>query len=66
MAGDEKRFKSAFDSLHALAYFAPEVDQALTGIGLRGRRRRVPGGRFRPAPLLRTKITLCSENRVRF
>ncbi|MEU8636759.1 hypothetical protein AB0C38_31695 [Amycolatopsis sp. NPDC048633] len=35
MAGDEKRFKSAFDSLHALAYFAPEVDQALTGIGLR-------------------------------
>ena len=26
MAGDEKRFKSAFDSLHALAYFAPEVD----------------------------------------
>ncbi|GAB3166674.1 hypothetical protein GCM10027258_91070 [Amycolatopsis stemonae] len=35
MAGDEKRFKSAFDSLHALAYFAPEVDEALTGIGLR-------------------------------
>jgi hypothetical protein len=35
MAGDEKRFKSAFDSLHALAYFAPEVDQALTGAGLR-------------------------------
>ncbi|VVJ18335.1 Uncharacterised protein [Amycolatopsis camponoti] len=35
MAGDEKRFKSAFDSLHALAYFAPEVDQALTGVGLR-------------------------------
>jgi hypothetical protein len=35
MAGDETRFKSAFDSLHALAYFAPEVDQALTGIGLR-------------------------------
>ncbi|HEY3471989.1 MAG TPA: hypothetical protein VGL47_43125 [Amycolatopsis sp.] len=35
MAGDEKRFKSAFDSLHALAYFAPEVDAALTGIGLR-------------------------------
>ncbi|MEV6832634.1 hypothetical protein [Amycolatopsis sp. NPDC051102] len=35
MAGDEKRFKSAFDSLHALSYFAPEVDAALTGIGLR-------------------------------
>jgi hypothetical protein len=35
MAGDEKRFKSAFDSLHALAYFAPEVDAALTGAGLR-------------------------------
>ncbi|MEV7091233.1 hypothetical protein AB0M80_00175 [Amycolatopsis sp. NPDC051045] len=35
MAGDEKRFKSAFDSLHALAYFAPEVDAALTGTGLR-------------------------------
>ncbi|UOX86144.1 hypothetical protein MUY14_30865 [Amycolatopsis sp. FBCC-B4732] len=35
MAGDEKRFKSAFDSLHALAYFAPEVDEALTGAGLR-------------------------------
>ncbi|MEU4249256.1 hypothetical protein AB0F15_17780 [Amycolatopsis sp. NPDC026612] len=35
MAGDEKRFKAAFDSLHALAYFAPEVDAALTGIGLR-------------------------------
>ncbi|EOD57624.1 SCO6745 family protein [Amycolatopsis vancoresmycina] len=35
MAGDEQRFKSAFDSLHALAYFAPEVDAALTGIGLR-------------------------------
>jgi helix-turn-helix protein len=35
MAGDEKRFKAAFDSLHALAYFVPEVDAALTGIGLR-------------------------------
>ncbi|SFW92452.1 SCO6745 family protein [Amycolatopsis australiensis] len=35
MAGDEQRFKSAFDSLHALAYFAPEVDAALTGAGLR-------------------------------
>ncbi|MET8853519.1 hypothetical protein [Amycolatopsis sp. NPDC004625] len=35
MAGDEKRFKAAFDSLHALAYFAPEVDAALTGTGLR-------------------------------
>ncbi|MEA5365662.1 hypothetical protein VA596_39475 [Amycolatopsis sp., V23-08] len=35
MAGNEKQFKSAFDSLHALAYFAPEVDAALTGIGLR-------------------------------
>ena len=35
MAGDEKWFKSAFDSLHALAYFAPEVDQALVAIGLR-------------------------------
>jgi hypothetical protein len=35
MAGDEKRFKRAFDSLHALAYFAPEVDAALTGAGLR-------------------------------
>ncbi|MEV4057869.1 hypothetical protein AB0J55_42250 [Amycolatopsis sp. NPDC049688] len=35
MAGDETRFKSAFDSLHALAYFAPEVDAALTGAGLR-------------------------------
>ena len=35
MAGDEKRFKSAFDSLHAFSYFAPEVDAALTGIGLR-------------------------------
>lgn len=35
MAGDEKRFKTAFDSLHALAYFAPEVDAALTGAGLR-------------------------------
>ncbi|WP_326946400.1 hypothetical protein OG439_44735 [Amycolatopsis sp. NBC_01307] len=35
MAGNEKQFKSAFDSLHALTYFAPEVDAALTGIGLR-------------------------------
>jgi len=35
MAGDEKRFKSAFDSLHAFSYFVPEVDAALTGIGLR-------------------------------
>ncbi|WP_086852952.1 SCO6745 family protein [Amycolatopsis kentuckyensis] len=35
MAGDEQRFKSAFDSLHAFAYFVPEVDAALTGIGLR-------------------------------
>lgn len=35
MAGDEKRFKAAFDSLHSLAYFAPEVDASLTGIGLR-------------------------------
>ncbi|WP_410607901.1 SCO6745 family protein [Amycolatopsis sp. lyj-109] len=35
MAGDEKRFKSAFDSLHAFTYFAPEVDAALTGAGLR-------------------------------
>ncbi|QKV76056.1 hypothetical protein [Amycolatopsis sp. Hca4] len=35
MAGDEQRFKSAFDSLHAFVYFAPEVDAALTGTGLR-------------------------------
>ncbi|GHG35258.1 MULTISPECIES: SCO6745 family protein [Amycolatopsis] len=35
MAGDEQRFKSAFDSLHAFVYFAPEVDAALTGAGLR-------------------------------
>ncbi|MBE8523778.1 hypothetical protein ILP97_40895 [Amycolatopsis sp. H6(2020)] len=35
MAGDEKRFKSAFDSLHAFVYFVPEADAALTGIGLR-------------------------------
>src|SRR5947208_10422548 len=35
MAGDEKRFKSAFESLHAFAYFVPEVDAALTGAGLR-------------------------------
>ncbi|WP_410639185.1 SCO6745 family protein [Amycolatopsis sp. lyj-346] len=35
MAGDEKRFKSAFDSLHAFVYFVPEVDAALTGAGLR-------------------------------
>ncbi|MEV6874039.1 hypothetical protein [Amycolatopsis sp. NPDC051128] len=35
MAGDEKRFKTAFDSLHALVYFVPEVDAALTGVGLR-------------------------------
>ncbi|WP_103353306.1 hypothetical protein [Amycolatopsis sp. CA-128772] len=35
MAGDEQRFKSAFDSLHAFTYFAPEVDAALTGAGLR-------------------------------
>ncbi|WP_103340561.1 SCO6745 family protein [Amycolatopsis sp. CA-126428] len=35
MSGDEKRFKAAFDSLHAFSYFAPEVDAALTGIGLR-------------------------------
>ncbi|KDN19435.1 SCO6745 family protein [Amycolatopsis rifamycinica] len=35
MAGDETRFKSAFDSLHAFTYFAPEVDAALTGTGLR-------------------------------
>ncbi|HET6710752.1 SCO6745 family protein [Amycolatopsis sp.] len=35
MAGDEQRFKSAFDSLHAFVYFVPEVDAALTGAGLR-------------------------------
>ncbi|WP_206797251.1 hypothetical protein [Amycolatopsis sp. MtRt-6] len=35
MAGDEQRFKSAFDSLHAFVYFVPEVDAALTGLGLR-------------------------------
>ncbi|SEB32695.1 hypothetical protein SAMN04489727_0576 [Amycolatopsis tolypomycina] len=35
MAGDDQRFKSAFDSLHAFVYFAPEVDAALTGAGLR-------------------------------
>jgi len=35
MAGDEQRFKAAFDSLHALVYFAPEVEAALTGAGLR-------------------------------
>jgi len=30
-----KQFKRSFDSLHALCYFAPEVDEALTGAGLR-------------------------------
>ncbi|MEQ0563642.1 hypothetical protein ABJI51_31575 [Amycolatopsis sp. NEAU-NG30] len=35
MAGDEKRFKRAFDSLHAFVYFVPEVEAALTGAGLR-------------------------------
>ncbi|MGW5743400.1 SCO6745 family protein [Amycolatopsis sp. NPDC003861] len=35
MAGDEQRFKSAFDSLHAFVYFVPEAEAALTGIGLR-------------------------------
>ncbi|RSM36127.1 hypothetical protein DMA12_41380 [Amycolatopsis balhimycina DSM 5908] len=35
MAGDEQRFKAAFDSLHALVYFAPEVDAAFAGAGLR-------------------------------
>jgi hypothetical protein len=35
MAGDEQRFKAAFDSLHAFVYFAPEVDAAFTGAGLR-------------------------------
>ena len=49
MAGDEKRFKAAFDSLHALAYFAPEVDDALTGIGLRPGRMPYFAGRFERA-----------------
>ena len=35
MAGDEQRFKVAFDSLHALEYFAPEVEAAYVGAGLR-------------------------------
>jgi hypothetical protein len=35
MAGDEQRFKVAFDSLHALEYFAPEVKASYVGAGLR-------------------------------
>ena len=35
MAGDEQRFKAAFDSLHALVYFAPEVEAAYVEAGLR-------------------------------
>ena len=34
-AGNEKQFKATFDTLHSLCYFAPEVDEALTGAGLR-------------------------------
>jgi hypothetical protein len=33
--GGARRFKESFDALHALCYFVPEVDEALTGIGLR-------------------------------
>lgn len=34
-AGNEKQFKRSFDTLHSLCYFVPEVDEALTGAGLR-------------------------------
>src|ERR1044072_1993179 len=35
MAGGEERFKRALGSFHPLAYFAPAVDAALVGAGLR-------------------------------
>ncbi|WP_410575537.1 SCO6745 family protein [Amycolatopsis sp. cmx-4-61] len=48
MAGDEQRFKSAFDSLHAFVYFAPEVDAAFAGVGLRPGRMPYFAGRAAP------------------
>ena len=34
-AGNEKQFKTAFDTLHSFGYFVPEMAEALTGAGLR-------------------------------
>ncbi len=42
------RFRGTFDSLHSLIYFAPETEQALTGVGLRPGRMCYFAGRSAP------------------